>query len=73
MRRVYFLIKRSSYIYYKNNFFLDRRNKYSKYFYYKLFYNSNNLSNRYSSIKRNINLRKYNINKTSRIRIYFSR
>ena len=73
MRRVYFLIKRSSYIYYKNNFFLDRRNKYSKYFYRKLFYNLNNFSNRYSSIEKNIDLRKYNTNKTNRIRIYFSR
>ena len=66
-------MKRSSYTYYKNNFFLDRQNKYSKYFYYKLFYNSKNLSNRYSSIKKNINLRKYNINKTNCIRIYFPR
>ena len=73
MRRVYFLIKRSSYIYYKNNFFLDRRNKYSKYFHRKLFYNSNNISNRYSPIEENTNLRKYNINKINRIRIYFSR
>ena len=73
MRRVYFLMKRSSCIYYKNNFFLGRRNKYSKCFHRKLFHNSNNLSNRYSSIEENANLRKHNINKTNHIRIYFPR
>ena len=73
MRRVYYLMKRSSCIYYKNIFFLDRRNKYSKYFHRKLFYNSNSLFNRYSSIEENTNLRKHNINKIDCIRIYFSR
>ena len=67
-------MKRSSYTCYKNNFFLNRRNKYSKYFYRKLFYNSKSLSNRYSSIEiKNINLRKYNIEKINYIRIYSSR
>ena len=73
MRRVYFLIKKSSYTYYRNNFFLDRRNKYFKYSHRRLIYNSKSLFNRYSSIKKNINLRKHNINKTNRIWIYFSR
>ena len=66
-------MKRSSYICYKNNFFLDRRNKYSEYFHRKLFYNSKNLFDRYSPIEKNINLRKHNTNKIDYIRIYSPR
>ena len=73
MRRIYFLIKKSFYTYCKNNFFLGRRNKYSKYFHRKLFHNSKNLSNRYSSTRiENINLQKRDTKKNY-IRIYFPR
>ena len=67
-------MKRSSYTCYKNNFFLDRRNKYFECFHRKLFYNSKNFSNKYSSIEiKNIDLRKHNTKKTDYIRIYSSR
>ena len=63
-------MKRSFYTCYKNNFFLDRRNKYFKYFYR----DSKNLSNKYSSIEiKNTNLRKHNTKKTNYIRIYSPR